>query len=276
MRAFGQFLTEQAVRSYAARNGKRLRAALARGQQRFADKLINNGLAERRGDVRRRNVLPGLVQLMHTVDERCFQAAEAEIIPAFEPRFWQRQRVRVALPGQLVEQWPARIGDRQHARGLVERFARRVVKRVAQQAVFAVIGHFHDVRMPAACDKADERRLQIGVRDIVGADMPLDVVNRNQRQVRAVGQRLGAADAYQQCADQAGTVGNGDCVQIGKPHIRIVQRALHNRVACLDVLTRRDFRHYAAVERMRFHLRGDDVGEHRASVLDDGGSRLVA
>ena len=145
--------------------------------------------------------LSGLMQLVYAIDKRRLQAAEAEIVLAVKPRPGQLERVRVTLPGQLIQQRTAGIGDRQHARRLIKRFARSVVQRVSQQAVLAVIRHFHHVRMSAACNQADKRRFQLLMRNIVCTDMPFDMVDGNQRQVCPVCQRLGAADANQQRAN---------------------------------------------------------------------------
>ena len=50
--------------------------------------------------------------------------------------------------------------------------------------------HQHDVAVSARGHQTGKGRLQIGVGEVVGAHMALDVVDGHQRQVARVGKRL--------------------------------------------------------------------------------------
>ena len=144
-------------------------------------------MLEAGGDVRGGYVLPILAELVYGVDQRRFEAGEAVIVAArgFDVR--QLERVRVALAAQLIQQRAARIRQAEHTRGLVKRLARSVVHRLSQQRVHAVVLHAHDVRMAARGDQAHKRRLKVLVREVVGAHVAFDVVDRDERLVRSIG-----------------------------------------------------------------------------------------
>ena len=76
--------------------------------------------------------------------------------------------------------------------------------------------------VPAAGHQADKGRGQLRMRKVIGADVPLDVIDRNQRLIRRIGQCLGAAHARQQRAYQTGTVGDADGVHIAQLHTGLV------------------------------------------------------
>ena len=66
-----------------------------------------------------------------------------------------------------------------------------------------VVAHRRQQRVAAAGDEAEEGRLErLGLEE-VGGDVALQVVDRDQRQPPRRRDRLGAADADQQGADQA-------------------------------------------------------------------------
>ena len=186
------------------------------------------------------------------------------------------ERVRIALAAQLVQQRAAGIRQAQHARRLVKGLARRVVHRLAQQRIDAVIVHAHDVRMAAGGHQADKRRLQVPVRDVVRADVALDVVDRDERLARRVRQRLRRGDADEQRAHQARAVGYGDGVHVRKGHVCLFEALVHDRVHALHMLAGGDLRHHAAVHRVQRNLRGDDRGDDLPAVADDRRRRLVA
>ena len=61
----------------------------------------------------------------------------------------------------------AGIGHAHGARGLIERFARGIVTRFSEDAELCVVRHFDNVRVATGDDKAQERRLEFRVRDVV-------------------------------------------------------------------------------------------------------------
>ena len=184
--------------------------------------------------------------------------------------------MRVALLCQCVDAWAAGVGERQYARRFVERFARRVVHRLTKQGVIAVVVHADDVAVSARYDKAQKRRLQIRIGDVVRGHMPFDVVDGDERLVCGVAQALHAADAGEQRADKPRPVGDGEGIDILQAHVRCPERLVNHAVAGFDVRAAGDFRDDAAIERMEVNLAENDVGDDGAPILDDGGSGFVA
>ena len=184
--------------------------------------------------------------------------------------------VFVAGLRRLVERRAAGIRHPDHAGDLIKAFPCRVVTRGAEDMEFRVVLHVDDQRMPAGDDEAQKRRFQIRVRQIVGRDMPADMVHRDERHAEAVGRGLGKVDADEHRADQPRRVGDGDGVDVLPGQVRLVKRRIRQGVDGLDVLARGKLGHDAAVEPVQGDLRRDAVGQDGSSVLHDGDGSLVA
>ena len=126
----------------------------------------------------------------------------------------QGHEVGVALLGQRVDAGPAGIGQPQHPRGLVEGLARRVVHGLAQQAVLAVIGHLHQMAVPAGHHQAHKGRRQLRVGQVIGGDMALNMVDGNHRLAAGIAEALHAVHAGEQRAHQPRAVGHGKGVHV--------------------------------------------------------------
>ena len=98
----------------------------------------------------------------------------------------------------------------------------------------------------------------------------------NERHVQRIGRGLGKVQPYEHRADETGGVGRGHGVDVFFLDARLLERLIGQRGDGLDVLTRRDLRHDAAVERVQVGLRRDGVGENFSSVLDDRDGGFVA
>ena len=97
------------------------------------------------------------------------------------------------------------------------------------------------------------------MRQIVGADVSLDVVDGDQRLVKGIGKSLGAAHARQQRTHQPGAVGHGDGVNVVKGHLRFLQRLIHHAVNGVHMGAAGDLGDHAAVYGMQRNLRKDGV-----------------
>ena len=138
------------------------------------------------------------------VDERRLQAAEAEVEAGVAGhRDRQLEGLGVAVRGQPFERRAARVAEAEQAGDLVEGLAGGVVERVPEDLVAGVVADRGQHRVAAAGDQAEEGRLErLGLEE-VGGDVPLQVVDRDQRQAARRGDRLRGADPDQQRADQA-------------------------------------------------------------------------
>ena len=130
--------------------------------------------------------------------------------------------------------------------------------------------------VPAAGDQAEKRRFQILVGQIVGGDMPAQVMHRHQRLVCRIGQPLGKVDADEHRADQPRRKGHGHSVHIGNGHIGVGQRLVNGGADIFRMAAAGNLRHNAAVECLLLDAGGDDVGNDLSAILHDRRRRLVA
>ena len=110
------------------------------------------------------------------VQQSRLEAAEAE--PAAPGHGTRKAReARVAARRQLVES-SSRVAQTQQPGALVERLAGRVVHGLGGDPIAHALFDHGEQRVPAAGDEAHERRLD--PEGIVGGDVPLQVVHRDQ------------------------------------------------------------------------------------------------
>ena len=183
---------------------------------------------------------------------------------------------RVSALRRAVKGRAAGIGHAEQPRDLVKALPCCVVARAAQNAQLRIVLDVDEHGVPAGDDEAQKRRLQVRVGQIVGRDMALDVVDRNERHIERQCSRLGKIHADEQRADKAGRIGHGDGVQLAARQAGVLQRLLGKTVDGLNMLARGDLRHNAAVFTVQRNLRGDTVRQDTPSVLYDGNGSLVA
>ena len=98
----------------------------------------------------------------------------------------------------------------------------------------------------------------------------------DQRHTQGVGHGLGKADPHQYRPDQARGIGDRHRVNVLFRHTGLAQCLIGQTGNGLHMLTGRDLRHHAAVERVHIRLGKDGVAEHRASVTDDSYRGFIA
>ncbi len=136
--------------------------------------------------------------------------------------------------------------------------------------------HVEQQRVASACKQAEERRLHRLGLEVERGDMPVQVVDRHERQAAGPRERLGRGEADEQRADQAGPGGDRDAVDVVERDARLLLRLTQDRQHELEVPARGDLGDDAAVARMQVGLGGDDVGPDLALLGDERGGRLVA
>ena len=136
--------------------------------------------------------------------------------------------------------------------------------------------HADDMAVTAGRDQTDKRRFQLRVGDKVRAHVPLDMIDRNQRLIHRVSQRLCPAHAGQKRAHETRPEGHAHRVNIRKRKSRLLQRAIQKRVERLHVHSGSDLGHHAAVQRVGVHLRRDFSRQHAAAVLHNRNRGFVA
>ena len=142
--------------------------------------------------------------------------------------------MRIALLGQFVDHRPARIGQPHDFGALVERFARRVVDRRADDLHVERTVHFYDLGMSSADQQAEERKvgvrkLSVGQVQKVGEDVPLQMIDLHQRNV--VGDRESFAERYahQKRSQQTGAARESDRVDLVDRHAGLFQGRIDYR-----------------------------------------------
>ena len=143
--------------------------------------------------------------------------------------------------------------------------------------------HLDKERVAAADHQGNQRELGwrlvflTGVEQPRGVDVPLQVVDRHQRQAVDPGERLGHGDPDQQRSGQSRPLGDGDGLEL-RPigNAGVAARLLEHRDHPAQMGARRDLGDDAAGRAVQGNLAGDDVGHDPAAVLDDGDGGLVA
>ena len=203
-----------------------------------------------------------------------FQSRERHV-QRISAEFCVRHRIFgfIAALCRFVQRCASWIWHANHACNLVKALPCRVITRCTQNAEFCVILHVNNQRMPARNDKAQKRRLQIGVRQIISRNVPADMVNRNKRYTETVRCCLCKIHANQYRADQPRRIGHSDCVDFLPRHGRARERLICQRINRFDVLARSQLRHDAAIETVQCDLRGNAICQNCSSVLynSDGG-----
>ena len=214
---------------------------------------------------------------MQIVDDGCLRPGERKVQAAlFQIDALELDRVRIALPGDAVDLRAAGIAEPQHAGHLVVGLAHRVVAGGAQDAEFVVAGHFHQMGMTAGHHERQERRFEVRMFDQIGQNVALDMVHADERLVRSGADRLRESRTHQEGAGQAGSRGDADLVDVSQRNARVFQRLIEHERNVVQVMTRSDLRHDAAVHFMHFDLGGDDVAQHFPAVRQDSDGSLVA
>ena len=168
--------------------------------------------------------------------------------------------VRVAGFGGLRNAGPAGIGQPQGAGNFIKRFARSVIHRAAQNMVLAPVLYLHNMAVAAAGHQAEKWRLQLWVGQIVGCNVPAQVMYRHQRLARAVSQALGKVDPHQHGPNKAGGKGDGHRVHIRNGHVGILQSLLHRCADVFRMAAAGNFWHNTAVKRLFFDAGRNNVG----------------
>ena len=195
----------------------------------------------------------------------------------------ERNGIRVALGGELRDDRAAGIPETQRLGHLVEGLAHRVVDRRAEHAIVAPVGHMHEQSVAPGHERDHRRRREIGPTDLVGVQVPFQMVHHDEGDVGAPGRALGEGHAHHERAHESRCIGDSHRVQIAPAETRApqarrgnVQRLVADAADGLDVLAAGNFGNDAAEAGVEIHLGRHHVRAQHFPAVDDGGSRLVA
>ena len=186
-------------------------------------------------------------------------------------------RARVAVAREPVDLAPARIAEPEQARALVERLARRVVERRAEQ----LAARCASGRRGASCARRSRAGRGTAARAAPAGGRARRRGRRGGRRGRAAGgatrrRAFAAARPTSSAPISPGPRRHGDAVDVLERRARLGERLADHRRHELEVPPRRDLGHDAAVARVQLGLRGDDARADLAVVGDERRRGLVA
>src|SRR5579885_247494 len=246
-----------------------------------------------------------LARSLGQLEHSGLQPAEAEIVGAAQPgarqaigvagqchRLARALQLLLGLARGLLDRGTAGIVQAENAGNFVESLAGCIVPCPAQQFILSVGMHQHQLAVRARDDQAEQRKCGIAglklpgiglgragialLAQPVGIDMRLQVVHPQERQVIGQRERLAHRQTYQQRARQTGTIGRGDGVDILPAAMRLLHRGFDNRQDRRQLLARGHLWYHAAITIVNLDLRGNDIREQIATILDDRRARLIA
>ena len=142
----------------------------------------------------------------------------------------------LGLPGQLIHGLTAGIGQAQDPGGLVKALPGGVVPGGPENFHVRIILHIHDKGVAPGDGQCQKWRLQVRKCQVIGGDVPPDVMHRDQRHPQAVGHTFGKAHCHQHRPDKPRGVGHGHRVNIPFGQARIAEGLIRQAGNGLHVL----------------------------------------
>ena len=243
------------------------------GHIRLLDDALHDGVGVGGGEVGAADGLPLLLGLVDEVEGGGLEAAEGEVqIVALDGGAGEIEGLGVALVGQLIQRGASGVGHTDDAADLIEGLAAGIVAGCADLYEGRMILHHIEGGMTARDNHRQEGGLEVGLLEVGGGDVAVDVVDGDKGDVIGVGQRLGEVHAHQQSADESRMGGNGHRPHVCEGDACPVQRLTGDAGYRLDVGAAGDLGDYAAVETVCLDLGRYDIGSDGA----EGGSTVCA
>ena len=107
-------------------------------------------------------------------------------------------------------------------------------------------------------------------------NVAFEMIHGDKRLVECQGENLSVGHTNEECAGEAGALGDGDGVEVSESDFCLVECFADDWHDLAEVLAGGQFGNYAAVFAMDINLRGDDAREDAATTGDDCGGGLVA
>ena len=107
-------------------------------------------------------------------------------------------------------------------------------------------------------------------------NMPLDVIDAEERNAQGSGKALGVGDAHQQRPYKPRAASHADPTEVAVADVGSAERFAHDRNDGSQVLAGCQFWHHPSIGAMDIELRGDDVREQAVAIRYHGRRSLVA
>ena len=141
----------------------------------------------------------------------------------------------------------------------------------------------HEQSVAPGHERDHRRRREILQPDLVGVQVPFQMIHHDKRNVGAPGRALGEGHAHHECAHESRRVGDGHGIEVAPAEARSpqarrsdVERLVAHAADGLDVLAAGNFGDDAAEAGVEIHLGRHHVRAQNSPAVDDGGGRLVA
>ena len=156
-----------------------------------------------------------MLGIVDEIDDRGLESGKAHVIRMVRNmRDGENIFAVVSALRKYVNGLSSGIGQTEDSSCFVKALPCRIVARLAEDLHVRIVLHINKERVSARNGKAEKRRLKLRVGKIVGCNMPSNMMDRNQRNPKRHGGRLGKVDAHQNGADQPRCIGNRDSVDI--------------------------------------------------------------
>ncbi len=145
--------------------------------------------------------------------------------------------------------------------------------------------YVHEHGVPARNERKDKRRLEVGLRQQVGKQVALQMIDAHQRFAGSIRKALGKGDTHHQGTHQARTLRHAHGGKFARRNgsarktqrrCGILECRIHDAHDDLNVLARGDLGYHAAKTGMEINLRRHLVGQHLAVRIDNCHGCLVA
>ena len=221
----------------------------------FFHQHFHHSLLEAGSDVFRHNGLAHHFLFIDIVQYGRFQTAEAEVIAIFLQKYTgEFHSIGIAFFGCCIDFRAAGITHTDGTGNFVISLTSGVISGSAQNFVFAIIGHIHQMRMTAGNHQRHIRRFKILIFNVVCTDMSFDVMDTHKGFICRKSKGLGFCQTYQQRPHQTWAISHTDGVNVLQCDACFLQSLCDNTINGFDMFPGCDFRHYAAIESMQCNL----------------------
>ena len=134
--------------------------------------------------------------------------------------------------------------------------------------------------MAAGNDEADGGEFRIFLSGVGfqedGVNVSFEMIDGDERLPKCEGENFAVREADEESAGEAGTLRDGDSVEIGEGDVGLVECFANDGNDFAEMFAGGKLGNDAAEFAVNVNLRGDDAREDAASTGDDGGGRFVA
>jgi len=283
---FGEPGTQTGVCGDASADGDLGTMMAAGGTEGFLDEDIDDGFLEGSDDVGELlrghgdGAAPGGVLSVDMIEDGGLEPGEGEVEGvAVDERTWEIDGTGVAGARETVDDGAAMVGGRgeevEEPGDLVEGFAGGIVDGGAEELGFEGRGDEVEIGVSARDDEGNVGIGDVGG-DVCGVDVGVEVINGEEGEVSGPGEGFCGGGADEEGADESGTVGDGDGMDVVEGEVRVGECGGEDGDEGFEMGATGDFGDDATETGVKGFGRGDGGGALVDAIGDDGGGGLVA